>query len=162
MNIKIEKQYWNDEEVFTIFASEGDSAVNIGEAGSQEEAVALIERFNNFQIKITAKSVHPKLQFECKTLLWNCIESKGSFQNNSVVSRELDWTGMNAYDVQSNLAIDGMIPKLSISDERSIFYYGYDNIGGEFDVEDREARNELPCFMLSDIFQKKMYWGMIR
>lgn len=162
MNIKIEKQYWNDEEIFAVFASEGNSSVNIGEAGSQEEAAALILRFNSFEIKITGKTVFPELYFEAKTLLWNSIESKGKFKNNSCVSRDYDWQGMNAYDVSGIEAIEGFIPKLSISDKRSIFYYGYDNRGGEFDVEDREARNELPCFQLSDIIKKKMYWGMIK
>ena len=122
----------------------------------------MIERFDNFKIKITGKSVFPELYFQCKTLIWNCIETKGSFQYNSVVSRDLDWQGMNAYDVSATEAIEGRIPKLSISDERSIFYYGYENRGHEFDVEDRESREELACFVLSDVFQKKMYWGMIR
>ncbi len=166
MNIKIEKQYFSNVDntftpVFAVFASEGDSAVNIGASSSEQEAKELIERFENFKIKICGKSVFPQLQFECKTLLWNCIETK-SFQYNSVVSRDLDWTGMNAYDVVAVEKIDGMIPKLSISDERSIFYYGYDDRGCEFDTEDREAREQIACFVFSDLIQKKMYWSLIR
>ena len=162
MKTKIEKQYWNDEEVFSIFASEGDASVNIGESDTEQGAADLVERFNSFEIKITGKTVFPELYFEAKTLLWNSIESKGKFKNNSCVSRDYDWTGLNAYDVAGIEAINDRIPKLSISDNRTVFYYGYDDRGCEFDTEDREAREELKCFVLSDVFHKKMYWGMIR